>query len=533
MNWNISKLNLLIILFFGAVTMSFAQAPTTDKQTGCISGNCYNGYGTYVWKSGTQYAGDWKDGQMDGHGEVTYSNGDTYVGEMKKGMKNGHGTYHHLFGSIQDGEWKDDVFTGSGNTGATTTTAPVSSSQNNYLFPMLQNGKLGFIDEQGNVVVEGKYDNPTTSLPEFKDGLFPVKAGRKWGYINTSGVMVIPAIYDKAEAFENGQAEVGKKAKEDKVPMNARDSLYDDMVGGLSALLDSYTGIIDKSGNEVVPLKYKMPMFGGHFSDGMCAVENDDKTGYINERGDLVIDYKYHYAMGFHEGLAAVSPEDGGKYGYIDKTGRMVIPEQFYSAYDFDEGYAIVFKNKGDKFYSIIDKSGNYVKQDIPYEPQGFLSLNFNDGLICVKSNDNGRYGFADHQGNLVINCGYDGAHFNFSEGLVAVNIGGHEEGRGLLKKTVGGKWGFIDNKGEKAFRFEYYDEVSDFSEGLAAVKRDDKWGFVDKTGNLVIKYQFDEFPRPFKHGLSEIREKIEGSFMDYKIGYVDKTGKVVWSLQK
>ena len=31
----------------------------------CIKGDCNNGYGTYTYKDGRQYVGEWKDGKKN------------------------------------------------------------------------------------------------------------------------------------------------------------------------------------------------------------------------------------------------------------------------------------------------------------------------------------------------------------------------------------------------------------------------------------------------------------------------------------
>ena len=58
----------------------------------CISGDCENGYGTYM------YSGEWE--------------GDKYVGEWKDGLKNGRGTYTYADGTVDKGLWKNDEFLG-------------------------------------------------------------------------------------------------------------------------------------------------------------------------------------------------------------------------------------------------------------------------------------------------------------------------------------------------------------------------------------------------------------------------------------
>lgn len=48
------------------------------NETGCISGNCENGTGTYLWENGQKYEGEWKDGKMDGTGTLYLENGEIY-----------------------------------------------------------------------------------------------------------------------------------------------------------------------------------------------------------------------------------------------------------------------------------------------------------------------------------------------------------------------------------------------------------------------------------------------------------------------
>uniref|UniRef100_UPI002606301D WG repeat-containing protein n=1 Tax=uncultured Amphritea sp. TaxID=981605 RepID=UPI002606301D len=53
------------------------------------------------------------------------------------------------------------------------------------------NGKFGFIDKNGQEIVELKYDN----TEEFIEGLAAVCLNNMWGFIDKTGKMVIPAEY--------------------------------------------------------------------------------------------------------------------------------------------------------------------------------------------------------------------------------------------------------------------------------------------------------------------------------------------------
>ena len=75
---------ILILLLLSFSPLVFAE--------GCISGDCYYGYGTYVWDDGTKYVGEWKNGFREGQATVTYPGGVKYVGEYKNDAREGQGT---------------------------------------------------------------------------------------------------------------------------------------------------------------------------------------------------------------------------------------------------------------------------------------------------------------------------------------------------------------------------------------------------------------------------------------------------------
>ncbi|MBN1250964.1 MAG: caspase family protein [Bacteroidales bacterium] len=106
----------------------------TDK-SGCVSGNCSNGYGTYVFKNGNSYKGTFRNGKFEGQGSLTFVAGDKYSGEFRggkfhgegtmnikgkgkyvgdfaDGKYNGLGTYYYEDGRIQAGKWKENKFSG-------------------------------------------------------------------------------------------------------------------------------------------------------------------------------------------------------------------------------------------------------------------------------------------------------------------------------------------------------------------------------------------------------------------------------------
>ena len=62
-------------------------------------------------------------------------------------------------------------------------------------------------------------------------------------------------------------------------------------------------------------------------SEGLARVEMNNKWGYINKDGKVVIGLQFNDAGDFREGLARV--KTGYGWGYINKEGEVVIGLQF------------------------------------------------------------------------------------------------------------------------------------------------------------------------------------------------------------
>lgn len=112
-------------------------------------------------------------------------------------------------------------------------------------------------------------------------------------------------------------------------------------------------GYIDGTGDIVIPCQWKN---AGSFSEGLAKVQDaNGMYGFIDKTGKIVISCQWKDVGPFCEGLARVA-DDNWKYGFIDKTGQVVIPYQWYKAGNFQEGLAAVRDAKG--MYGYINKTG-------------------------------------------------------------------------------------------------------------------------------------------------------------------------------
>lgn len=315
--------------------------------------------------------------------------------------------------------------------------------------------------------------------------LYPVKIGELWGFIDRNGKMVIQPRYDWIPA-QNGY--------------------IDEMI--IVHEKNKGFGFVGSNANMVI-----QPQYGetGFFSEGLAYVERGYDRGYIDKTGSMILRPPYKNLYPFHEGLAAVEENDKRKYGFIDRNGKLVIDAIYdevglplageIEKYDrgFSDGLAAV--KVGDK-WGFIDKNGKMV-----IEPQYKLAFSFSDGLALVVVEENVG-GFIDKTGRIVIALrdGY-GPRFDFSEGLAAMGLNG--------------KYGFIDKTGTVVIQPQY-DAVESFHEGLAPVRIGDKWGVINTSGQLIINAQYKMISE-FRGGWAGVETQ------NSNVIYIDTTGQQVW----
>ena len=332
-----------------------------------------------------------------------------------------------------------------------------------------------------------------------KNSLHLIESKKRFGYVDKSGNIVLECRWKSASDFFEGRAFVmDSKGLYGLIDINGQYIVkpqwknhwyfgYD----GLARVEDCQGRIyfIDKNGNEAfAPIK-GLKMDGLWFSEGMLPVKNDEgKFGFINTRGELVIDCIWDGWSGIPCGFAGASPlcfSEGlvavkdvfGKWGYINREGKVVIPCKWSQASYFSDGLARVkgFYNKHSR-YGYINTQGNIV---IPCQYK--RALDFHEALAQVTLTDEfSEWGYINRKGELVFPYSLRVEYgIKCSEGLVAVQS----------QKNY--NWGFIDVHGKLVIDYEW-EETGHFHQSLVAVcNSKNKWGFINNVGKLVIPCQW------------------------------------------
>lgn len=166
-----------------------------------------------------------------------------------------------------------------------------------------------------------------------------------------------------------------------------------------------------------------------------------------------------------------------------------------------------------------------------------------------------GKCGFVDKEGKLVIPCIYDQV-FGFSEGLACAYkndkagfidtqgevvidfswVGGSAFFEGLCRVYDGKNYGFIDKQGKLVGECIWMD-ADFYDDGYAIVKGSNgRYGFIDKTGELVIPFKWryvdctHEALDYFSDGTIWVEDYYRNRFRIDKQGNVLEKEKGYWS---
>ncbi len=372
----------------------------------------------------------------------------------------------------------------SGNTPASTQQPlfwPITDFSEGRAFAETESGNIVCIDKTGRILF---------TLPEYVYRVYPYQNGlaqfqtndttagiRHAGMLDAEGnVILFPASQRIGAVSEEGWFSVRSEVKQ--------------------------TVFLDRQGQPVFQNSWEDVGDDG-FSEGLCTVMENGLWGYMDTTGTTVIPCVWESVSAFKGGLAVVENSEG-LYGLINTDGDMMLDCAWESLYLLPDGW-IGVENAEEKVTLIksdgsfglpmeYDRLSGYVN-GVTLAAQGrrmlllndrgqtVAELNYDDystiseeGLICVEKE--GKYGYIDTTGTLVIPCIYDAAE-EFKGGLAAVVQ------EGLI--------GLINTSGETVVPFEWYDMLeSKVSDGAIIMENHVTLGDIarcyDTEGHILFE---------------------------------------------
>jgi hypothetical protein len=344
------------------------------------------------------------------------------------------------------------------------------------------NGKEAYVDRNGKLVSERKYDSAADMRRDYATVRIGSSRDARWGAVNSMGELSIPVEFDRLSRTAGPDTFIfrrdgryGLVRGDGVIVVEAEyDNLYssgDHLIGVEKTGSQSSYSILDPNG--LVLFRPEDPQIQiRSISRGFVTISLNAKLGLIDFDGRTVIEPRFDRLRVLSDNLLVpgLSVGRGFRYSVIDTSGReLIAPDLQWVAYSDDYGFTIIMR----------------------------------DSL----------YGCMNEHGEIVVSPEYD-------------QMGRFSEGYAVVRK--GDKWGYIDTSGAVAIELTL-DRAYDFSEGLAVFRVGNriggKRGYIDTNGSVVIEPQFD-WAYSFENGIAHV---AFGGAYDGVFGYIDTTGSYVW----
>ena len=361
---------------------------------------------------------------------------------------------------------------------------PIYSQMGNFkegkAWVRLKNGKKGYINKDGAVLFAGAY----SKLTDFKDSVARVYIRKKgWGLIDVQGNYILKPQkrFSRIEPFNDygiAKVKIGNKYR---LINREGKFLGKQSYGTIRPFVEGYAVIrkqamsgfhlgkrnlnytfIDTLGQIIGQEEYRQLK---PFSEGRAAYRNKEgKWGYLNYKGEAVVNPKYFRAEAFKNNRAIVW-QSYNKTGVIDRSAKVIIPIKYNKIIDIQENLALVRQNSWTYFFVREN-----TKRNSPENYQGAFS--YNHGLAPVKQNQ--KWGIVNNKGLTTVIPKY-GQIQAYENGIAQVEV----------SRLVG----VVDIKG-KVIIPPTYEYVSYIGDGLFRVENGDKVGYLNIKGDWVWAMQ-------------------------------------------
>ena len=222
------------------------------------------------------------------------------------------------------------------------------------------------------------------------------------------------------------------------------------------------------------------------FSEGLAAVMQDGKIGFINANNEVVIPFQFDYTdkcrmwefgYVFHNGCCAMTNADGD-LGLIDKSGNWVVEPAYDEIWaPHKSGYRVIVK---DNKQGVLNADCAVV---YPAE-YGYINI-LSDGFVLTKG---GKQWQVDFEGNTVLPFMFDDVYYlQYPNGYDSCGDLTYEFAD-FVKYEVMNSYGIMNRITGEPITPAIYSDINMLSKNLFEVQEYDsyEWYLVDTKGCVV-----------------------------------------------
>ena len=313
----------------------------------------------------------------------------------------------------------------------------------------------------------------------------------KEGIANLAGKIIVPAEFnilsanelyksypDKLQLIDSSHLIATKNGQQGILNLDSQKFLasnYDSIASGgdniepgyLIATKNEQSGIIDLQGNVVVPLadrgikgyRQGVVLRGDNNYDLEPQIvsqsnksDQSDRDLFINDLAVLTVGNRYSTSS-----------------CVVNRRGKVLFEAQHHNWGAGEKIDNLCRSLTGTK----VDNS--LINENPRVSELGDYNYLIRNGFIAI--NVNGKWGYSNAKGNVIIYPQFDGAK-TFAEDLAAI--------------SQNGQWGYINRAGKIVIPPQF-DDAESFSGGMAAVMQGNKRDFIDATGKTILNTKYNK----------------------------------------
>ena len=299
-----------------------------------------------------------------------------------------------------------------------------------------KDGKYGLVDNVGTVIINNEYATIEPVSTQFENGYIVRNNDGKYGVINYTKTVAVETKYDDIKnVYGNGKYYIVKEGDNwEVIDTDGNKYLsgkYDDIVSinGENAVVvnDNKYGVVGiTDGKNIIDTNYNSITYA---AGNNYIVNNNGKYGIMNSDGNTPVDFNYSNIVYRSSGNFYEATNDDYTSDLIDSDLNVKLTKVIVSEVNETNGYIKVRVDDTNKYYNF--RFEERTAQDV-----------FSSNTIFLSRNEEGKYGFVDRNGNVVVNYIYDDAREQNDYGYASVK--------------QNGLWGAVDSNGQVAISPSY-----------------------------------------------------------------------------
>lgn len=305
---------------------------------------------------------------------------------------------------------------------------PLLGTKNSLL--LKKDNKIGLCDNKGKMIINTEYKEIQSIQNNYQNGYIVIDENNQYGVIDFDAKVILESKYEEIKPLTSNHIYIVKQDGKWQAINEKEEVLQEEKLEDVTSIVDDRLifgqdkqyGVMEISGEEKIAPQYKEMkfLFGNYY-----LAKSEGEYGVVNIENETILPFEYTNIVYQKEAELIVATKEG------------VILQELYN----------------NKFQKQLD---------------GIISeVNTQKGYLKIYVGEEYRY-----------------YNFKLEEKTSQEVLTSHT----LFLSKKDGKYGYVDKNGNVVVDYQY-EEARDFNTfGFAAIKQNGVWGAIDKTGNIIVE---------------------------------------------